>query len=65
MKLTRFKLRDKVYLFPFNWTVDQVVNFANQDFRMCNYCGKIDVKLNHFNNCIGSARLAEQDNIWK
>lgn len=51
MSLTKWKIKDKIYSFPKEWNKKQVLNWVNDDFRLCPKCGKIDAGLNHFNNC--------------
>ena len=51
MGLTKWKIKNSIYLFPNTWNKKQVLNWANTDIRVCPNCGKIDVGLNHFNDC--------------
>jgi hypothetical protein len=63
MKLTKWKLKDKVYSFPSNWTKDRVLAFANTDIRVCPICSKVDVGLDHFDTCNPQQESIRQQRI--
>lgn len=45
------KINNKMIKFPNNWTKNNIVDFCNQNFKICPYCGKIDIRLEHLNIC--------------
>ena len=48
------KLSDlKTYKFPKEWNLLKITQFLNQDFKMCPYCSKVDIRLSHLNDCNG------------
>lgn len=63
MNLTKWKLKDKVYSFPSDWTKDIILQFANTDIRVCPICSKIDVWLDHFDKCNPTAESIRQARI--
>lgn len=63
MTLTKWKLKDRVYSFPKDWTKDRVVSFANTDIRVCSICSKVDVGLDHFDKCNPTSESIRQARI--
>jgi hypothetical protein len=55
------------YNFPANWNKEKIVLFCNQDFKVCPYCGKIDIRIEHLNDCNETIaiRTEREDNYWK
>ena len=51
MELIQYKIKDEIYSFPKTWNINEVVNWTNTNIRICPNCNKIDVDLNHFDDC--------------
>lgn len=49
--MTKWKIRNKILLFPDKWSKTEVVNWCNTDIKVCPNCGKVDAGLTHFSNC--------------
>ena len=61
-------INNEVIEFPKKWSLKEITNFINQNFKICPYCGKIDIRLNHLNDCnykIGQIKQDHEDNLWK
>jgi hypothetical protein len=52
------------YKFPLNWNSDKINNFLKQDFKVCPYCSKVDIRLSHLNDSRGFNNNYD-DNNWK
>jgi len=52
------------YQFPTNWNVGKINQFLKDDFKICPYCSKVDIRLEHLNNCNGY-NFNSDDNNWK
>lgn len=63
MTLTKWKVKDRVYSFPEDWTKDKVLSFVNTNIRVCPVCSKIDVGLDHFDKCNPTAETIRQERI--
>lgn len=66
--MIKWKIRNKIVLFPEDWNKDRVMKWINaKHIRMCPICNKLDVTYDHFNNCNPSEqRVAQQriDDMW-
>ncbi len=51
MKLIKWQVKDKIIELPCIWTKKQVMEFLNTDIRICNWCKRTNIKLDHFTNC--------------
>ena len=45
---------------PFT-TKEELVEFINTDFKICPICGKVDVTLNHVDNCTIADAIYRQE----
>lgn len=43
----------------------ELKEFTMDEIQVCPNCGKVDVYKGHEKECLGSYRMAEQDNLWK
>ena len=63
MELIKWKVKDKVILFPKEWTKNEVMKWINAGYiRVCPRCGKLDVTYDHFNKCDIGKEMAIQIN---
>jgi hypothetical protein len=52
MKLNKWKIQENIYLFPSTYSKKDVLHYINASYiRVCEFCGKIDIGLNHFSEC--------------
>lgn len=68
MKMTKWKYKDEILLFPYDWSEKDVVAYANTDIKVCTYCGKVDAGLRHYNDCSPEREAIRQQNLdyyWK
>jgi len=52
------------YQFPTNWNVNEINQFLKSDFKICPYCSKVDIRMEHLNDCTGYS-FNSDDNNWK
>lgn len=55
------------YRFPDNWNKNKVLSFVNENYKICPFCGKFDIALNHLNECNSTFEEQEinNENIYK
>lgn len=64
MEKTKWKIRNRVYSFPKDWNKQKVLQYCNQSsIRVCELCGKIDVGLNHYDDCNPAMEAQRQQMI--
>lgn len=64
MKLTKWKIRDKVIQLPTHWNKTNVLNFINTDIKVCEYCSKIDISIEHYPNCNPIQEQQRQESLY-
>lgn len=63
MKTNIWLIKGKKIHFPKQWDKDKVLNFVNTNINMCPYCNKIDVSLEHLNECFNDYNKAMENEI--
>lgn len=61
MSLTKWKIRDTVVSLPDTWDKSKVVAFMNTDIKVCTYCGKVDISINHYEKGCGPNFIRNQE----
>ena len=52
-KFNRWKVRDKIFVFPSTFTKKVVMNHVNYTFiHICIICGKMDIRADHYSKHI-------------
>lgn len=49
--MKKWKIRDRVYSFPIEWDKNKVMRWCNYNIRVCEYCGKVDATIDHYDDC--------------
>lgn len=61
MKLNKWRIKNKIVLFPKEWDKTVVMKWLNADYiRVCPVCSKIDVSYDHFNSCNEALALSNK-----
>lgn len=65
MQLTKWKIKDKIVEFPASWKKNDVLKFINSDYiKTCEYCGKVDISINHYSNCNPNAENQRKESLY-
>ena len=62
--MKKWKIKNKVYLMPDTWDKEKVLKWCNDKFRVCEFCGKVDVSINHYNNCNPEYEANKNISLW-
>ena len=63
MKTRIWLIRGEKIHFPEKWDKKKVMTFINTNINMCPYCNKIDVRLEHLNECYNDYNRAMENEI--
>jgi hypothetical protein len=63
MKLIKWKVKNEIFYFPDRWDKIKLIKFLNTDIKVCDFCGKVDIKNNHFTSCNKSIENNRINNI--
>ena len=57
-------LNGKSLPFPQTWDKKKVLSFINEGIRVCPFCNKVDVLVNHFEKCNAEKLPASELDIY-
>lgn len=63
MPLVKWKIRNNIVSLPDTWNKSQVISFMNTDVKVCTYCGKVDIPINHYENGCNPNFIKNQENF--